>query len=89
MVTEGWISLQEMEFVKKQMTSPVGNILEVGSANGRLFSYLYDSHPKWKYTAVDPWEQENVRLQVDWEKGYFDPGNLKEVITVDMFKSLI
>ena len=42
MVTEGWISLQEMEFVKKQMTSPVGNILEVGSANGRLFSYLYD-----------------------------------------------
>tara|TARA_B110000503_G_scaffold90944_1_gene137419 strand:+ start:3760 stop:4284 length:525 start_codon:yes stop_codon:yes gene_type:complete len=86
MITEGWISLQEMEFVKKQITSPVGNILEVGSANGRLFSYLYDSYPTWKYVAVDPWEQENVRLQVDWEKGYFDPGNLKEVITVDMFK---
>jgi|TARA_R110000851_G_scaffold130338_1_gene263915 hypothetical protein len=86
-ISEGWISLQEMEFVKNLMTVEHGNILEVGAANGRLFTYLYSSFPTWKYVAVDPWEQEQVRLQVDWDKGYFEPNNLKEVITIDMFKS--
>jgi|TARA_R110000803_G_scaffold81003_1_gene146882 hypothetical protein len=86
-ISEGWISLQEMEFVKNQITATTGNILEVGAANGRLFTYLHSSCPDWKYIAVDPWEQEDVRLQVDWDKGYFDPNNLKEVITIDMFKS--
>ena len=86
-ISEGWISLQEMEFVEKQMNTNTGTILEVGAANGRLFTYLYNNHPNWKYVAVDPWEQEKVRLQVDGNKGYFEPNNLKEVITIDMFKT--
>ena len=46
-ISEGWISLQEMEFVKNLMTVEHGNILEVGAANGRLFTYLYSSFPTW------------------------------------------
>lgn len=84
MIAEGWISIQEMDLVKKYMT-PTTSILEVGAANGRLFSYLYKDFPTADYYALDPWEQEKVRLQVDWDKGYFDKDNLKEVITKEMF----
>jgi|TARA_R110000822_G_scaffold18821_2_gene61756 hypothetical protein len=86
-IAEGWINLPEIGFVLKQMTSPTGNILEVGAANGRLFSFLHHYKPKWKYTAIDPWEIEGQWLQVDWKKRYWDPGNAKKVITIDMFKS--
>lgn len=86
MIAEGWISLQEMDLVKKYM-KPYSSILEVGAANGRLFTYLYNDFPNADYHAVDPWEQEQVRLQVDWDKGYFDEDNLKEVITKEMFIS--
>lgn len=85
MIAEGWISVPEMELVKKYMTDNT-QILEVGAANGRLFSYLNTSYPNATYHAVDPWEQEKVRLQVDWDKGYFEEGNLKEIITLEMFK---
>lgn len=85
-IVEGWISFEEMNLVSKYMTTDTGSILEVGSANGRLISYLYEKHPDWEYVAVDPWEQEQVRLQVDWDADYFAPGNLKEVITMEMFK---
>lgn len=85
MIAEGWISEEEMILVSKYMIKDNGSILEVGAANGRLFSFLYPLHPGWQYFAVDPWEREQVRLQVDWNKDYFEPGNLKEIITKDMF----
>lgn len=86
MIAEGWISEEEMKLVSKYMNKDTGSILEVGAANGRLFSYLYNLHPSWEYFAIDPWEKEQVRLQVDWNKDYFEPGNLKEVITKEMFQ---
>lgn len=85
MIAEGWISIEEMELVAKYMVSNDGDILEVGAANGRLFSYLHPRFPGWRYVAVDPWEQEQVRLQLDWDKGYFEPNNLGSLITEEMF----
>lgn len=85
MIAEGWISEDEMTLVSKYMNKDIGSILEVGAANGRLFSFLYPLHPSWKYYAVDPWEQEQVRLQIDWNKDYFEKDNLKEIITKEMF----
>ena len=42
----GWIDIREMEFVLEQMESfgPTGKILEVGSATGRLFDFLYEKN---------------------------------------------
>lgn len=85
MIAEGWISVEEMELVAKFMPNQQGDILEVGAANGRLFSFLYPMRPMWSYTAVDPWQVEHVRLQLDWTTGYFDEGNLGNEITSSMF----
>ena len=87
----GWICEEEMEFVAEQMISfgPTGKILEIGSATGRLFDYLYEQLPNWEYTAVDPWK-EDVRLQLDWNIGYTEAkakGKLGEVITKQMFET--
>ena len=90
-VVDGWISIDEMEFVASQMRNigKTGTILEIGAAAGRLFSFLQPKFPDWTYVAVDPWEQEQVRLQIDWNKGYFDDNNLGEVITKDMFSKIV
>lgn len=85
-LVDGWIHPREMEFVYQFMASDLGSILEVGSANGRLFSFLQPLKPNWSYHAVDPWEREGVRLQKDWKKGYFDQDNLGELVTMEMFK---
>jgi hypothetical protein len=84
---EGWITVAEMQLIADQMTriGPTGTILEIGSAAGRLFSFLYPQFPNWKYVAVDPWEHEHVQLQKDWSKDYFAPDNLGELITKSMF----
>lgn len=84
---EGWISVDEMELVARQMAriGDTGSILEIGAAAGRLFNYLHARFPGWKYVAVDPWEIEQVRLQIYWNKDYFEPGNLGELITKKMF----
>ncbi len=84
---EGWITLEEMQLVADRMAEvgDTGTILELGSAAGRLFSFLYSKFPNWHYVAVDPWEQEQVRLQKDWTKDYFAPDNLGDVITKDLF----
>lgn len=86
-MVDGWISVAEMELVANQMQlrGTTGSILEVGAAAGRLFDFLYTRFPTWTYVAVDPWEQEQVRLQIDWTADYFAPGNLSDVITKDMF----
>jgi len=86
-MVDGWISVAEMELVARQMESKgkVGSILEVGAAAGRLFDFLHKRFPLWTYVAVDPWEQEKVRLQIDWAADYFAPNNLSDVITKDMF----
>ena len=84
----GWISKPEMEFVAEQMHAfgVTGKILEIGSACGRLFDYLYEQLPYWKYTAVDPWENQTdaCRLYIDWS-GPYEEHNLGEVITRQMF----
>ncbi len=86
-MVDGWISVNEMGLVARQMQlkADTGIILEVGSAAGRLFDFLYTQFPYWTYVAVDPWEQEQVRLQIDWAADYFAPGNLSDVITKDLF----
>lgn len=86
-LVDGWISIKEMELVASQMRNigKTGTILEIGAAAGRLFSFLQPKFPNWTFVAVDPWEQEQVRLQIDWNKGYFDENNLGDVITKDMF----
>lgn len=88
-MVEGWISIEEMELVATEMgkIGDTGKILEVGAAAGRLFNFLYERFPNWEYVAVDPWQQENVNLQLDWDKSYFEPGNLGAVITKQMFES--
>tara|TARA_R110000868_G_scaffold69433_1_gene204447 strand:+ start:4926 stop:6176 length:1251 start_codon:yes stop_codon:yes gene_type:complete len=88
-LAEGWISIDEMTLVASQMNhiGKTGTILEVGAAAGRLFSFLQPQFPNWTYVAVDPWEDENVKLQIDWNKGYFDLDNLGELITHNMFKN--
>lgn len=88
-MVEGWISVEEMELVAAEMNKigSTGKILEVGAAAGRLFNFLYERFPDWEYVAVDPWKQENVKLQLDWNKGYFELDNLGEVITKQMFQS--
>lgn len=88
-LVDGWISIDEMQLVARQMhhIGKTGTILEVGAAAGRLFSFLQPQFPNWTYVAVDPWEDENVKLQLDWNKGYFDDNNLGELITHDMFKN--
>jgi hypothetical protein len=88
-LAEGWISIDEMTLVASQMNhiGETGTILEIGAAAGRLFSFLHPQFPNWTYIAVDPWEDENVKLQIDWNKGYFDVDNLGELITHDMFKN--
>lgn len=84
---EGWISVDEMELVAEQMRKkgPTGSILEIGSAAGRLFDHLHREFPGWRYVAVDPWEMEQVHLQIYWNRDYFEPGNLGEMITKRMF----
>lgn len=86
-MVEGWITIPEMELVAKQMQlkGTTGLILEVGAAAGRLFDFLHNQFPYWTYVAVDPWAQEQVRLQIDWAADYFTPGNLSDVITKDLF----
>jgi hypothetical protein len=78
-----------MDLVAQQMRSkgPTGSILEIGAAAGRLFDHLHKEFPNWRYGAVDPWEMEQVRLQIYWNKDYFEPGNLGELITKRMFTS--
>lgn len=88
MLVDGWITLDQIKLVEKYMVNiSHGNILEVGSAAGRLYSYLYEKFTDWNYVSVDPWEKEGVKLQLDWNKGYFEPNNLGELITEQMFKN--
>lgn len=84
---EGWISIAEMDLVAAQMRriGQHGTILEIGSAAGRLFDHLHKEFPNWRYVAVDPWEIEQVHLQIYWNRDYFEPGNLGELITKRMF----
>lgn len=88
-LVDGWITLPEMKLVLDYMNfkQSDGNILEVGAASGRLFSFLYNYHPKWYYVAVDPWELDGARLQLDWNRGYFEPNNLGEPLTEQLFKN--
>jgi len=88
MIAEGWISNKEMELVHYHMRRE-GSILEVGCAVGKLFSYLYSFHPNWKYTVVDPFEEELVYLQKDWNKGYFEKDNLGELVTRKLFEKIV
>lgn len=86
---EGWISVDEMDLVAQQMRDKgqTGTILEIGAAAGRLFDHLHGEFPGWRYVAVDPWEMEQVHLQIYWNRDYFEPGNLGEMITKRMFKT--
>ena len=52
---KGWIEWPEIDHVLAWMQKETGTIFESGSANGRLFSYLHQIKPKWKYTALDLW----------------------------------
>lgn len=71
----GWIRRDECELVSKWMKPEVGNILETGSAFGRLFDFLYWKHPNWNYVSVDPLSKREVYIQLDHSKRYFDNGN--------------
>lgn len=86
---EGWIPVEEMDLVAAQMRSKgsTGSILEIGAAAGRLFDRVHDEFPEWRYVAVDPWEIEQVHLQIRWDRDYFEPGNLGEMISRKMFKT--
>jgi hypothetical protein len=85
MLVPGWIYESEMNLHLKYMTNNSGKILEGGCASGRLFSFLYPKKPNWKFYGVNTWTEENVYLQKDWNQGYFEPGNLTELITKKMF----
>lgn len=83
----GWVPEIEIKLILKYMNQAgkLGNILEVGSSFGRVFNYLHYYKPDWNYVAVDPWEWDGTRLQLDWSKPYHTPGNTSDVITKDMF----
>lgn len=85
----GWISEEEIKFILEYMNTigETGNILEVGSSFGRVFDYVIKYKPKWKYVAVDPWEYDGTRLQLDWNKPYHSPNNTGEIITKQMFET--
>lgn len=87
-IVDGWISYSEMEYVASFMHNrPDGNILEVGSAAEKLFSYLHQLFPQWKFVAVDPWEKEGVVFLNDYSKPYSDIENhTKEKITKSIFQ---
>lgn len=87
MIVEGWISELEMQWILSYMPEDKGTIVETGSATGRLFAYLYEFKPKWKYVGVDAWDKEIVYLQKDYTKDYFDEDALdyKKRITQDIF----
>lgn len=87
MIVEGWISELEMQWILSYMPEDKGTIVETGSATGRLFAYLYEFKPQWKYVGVDAWDKEIVYLQKDYTKNYFDKDALdyKKRITQDMF----
>ena len=72
---DGWISREECELVSRWMLPETGNILETGSAFGRLFDYLYWKHPNWNYVSVDPLSEREVYKQLDKSIRYFDNGN--------------
>lgn len=82
---EGWISDSEIQLVEKYMKQN-SSILEIGCAVGKLFSNLYPKFPNCKYTVVEPFEEEKVRLQLDWNKGYFDKDNLGDYVTRSAFQ---
>lgn len=84
MIAPGWIYQNEMDLHLKYMK---GSILEGGCAAGRLFSYLNQHCPNAEYVGVNTWTDDDVYLQKDWDKGYFDKGNLTELITKEMFIS--
>ena len=85
MIIEGWISELEMQWILSYMPEDKGTIVETGSATGRLFAYLYEFKPQWKYVGVDAWDKEIVYLQKDYTKDYFDEDALdyKKRITQD------
>ena len=82
MIAPGWIFESEMQLHAKYMKN---SILEGGCAACRLFSYLQHNYPNAEYVGVNTWTDDDVYLQKDWDKGYFDEGNLTELITLDMF----
>jgi hypothetical protein len=85
-IAPGWISVDEMDLHMEYMNTLTGSFLEAGCAAGRLFSYVNQKFPNWKYTGINPWTGEDVYLQKDWDKSYWDEGNLSELITEEMFK---
>ena len=84
---DGLITLDEMQLVADQMAKigARGTILEVGSAAGRLFDFLYKQFPNWTYVAVDPWETEQLRPQIDLGTDCFIPNNLNDSVTKETF----
>ena len=84
-LAEGWIRKEEIDLVGKYMKG-TGSILEVGCAVGKLYTHLYQYNQDWHYAVVDPFEDEQVRLQKDWNIGYFDKDNLGELVTRDEFE---
>lgn len=87
-IVDGWISYSEMEYVASFMHNrAAGNILEIGSAGGKLFSYLHQLFSQWKFVAVDPWEDEGLFFVYDYSKPYSDIENhRKEMITKSIFQ---
>ena len=86
---DGWISREECDLVSRWMKTETGNILETGSAVGRLFDYLYPKHRNWNYVSVDPLEHREVFIQLDYTKRYWADGNRGPRVTVDMLKGNI
>tara|TARA_B100000989_G_scaffold289427_1_gene261297 strand:+ start:33551 stop:34219 length:669 start_codon:yes stop_codon:yes gene_type:complete len=96
---KGWIEWPEIDHVLAWMQKETGTIFESGSANGRLFSYLHQIKPKWKYTALDLWDGKTHLLKKNASPGtdlkslvfdpvrktYSHPSNVGEYITLDMF----
>ena len=72
---DGWISREECGLVSKWMKSDTGDILETGSAIGRLFDFLYSRHRQWNYVSVDPLHEREVYIQLDYNKRYWEDGN--------------
>lgn len=86
---DGWVSREECELVSRWMKTETGNILETGSAVGRMFDYLYLKHRKWNYVSVDCLSQREVYIQLDYNKRYWDEGNRGARVTNKMLQNNI
>ena len=81
----GWINIEGIDLHLKYMKNEQGNILEGGSAAGKLFYHLHQIKPKWKYYAVNTWTTDEVYLQKEWNANYFAENNQGERVTVELF----